>query len=183
MNWIDYLFIFVLVLNLYNGYKNGFISQIAALVSFFIALFLALTWSRDLSRALQGFLKIDHLFVPFFSDGAASLWLVDVLFNIVVFLIIFLAFIFLLKIVVGRLKIINKIPIIGNLNVILGIFFGTLKGLFIIFLIISILSLIKVPFWSDTVEASVIATLSQHYLTPLFNIIYEQVRESLGLFL
>ena len=180
MNWIDYVFIFILILNLYNGYKSGFIRQIAALLSFFVALYLALTWSRDLSRPLQEFLQIDRLIIPFFTDGAASAWLVEVIFNIVVFVLLFLIILLILKIVVGRLKVLNKVPVIGSINVILGTVFGILKGLFTIFLILSILSLIKIPFWDETVEVSVIATLSQHYMTILYDIIYEHVIENLG---
>jgi len=180
MNWLDYVFIFILILNLYNGYKDGFVRQIAALISFFVALYLALGWSRDLSRFLQDFLQVDRLIVPFFSDGMASRWLVEVIFNVIVFVLVFLAISLILKVVVGRLKVLNKVPIIGSINVILGAAFGVLKGLFIIFLMISILSLIELPFWDEAVDVSVIAALSQHYMILLYNIIYNHVVENLG---
>ena len=180
MIWIDYVFIFILVLNLYNGYKEGLIRQIVALAGFFIAFYCALTWSGDLSSRLQEFLRLDRVLEVLWKDGAANLWLAEVICNIVVYIIIFIVISLLIKIISRKLTIINDIPIIGSLNATLGTVFGLAKGLLIIFLIVALLSLIKVPFFSDLMEVSVFAALSQQYLALLFNLINTNIVNNLG---
>ena len=180
MNWLDYIFIFVLILNLYSGYKEGLIRQVVALAGFFIAFYCALSWSGELSASLQEFLRIDRVLDILWTDGATNLWLANAICNVLVYILIFLVISLLIKIITKKLTIINKIPLIGSLNAILGTVFGLVKGFFIIFLTVALLSLIKIPFFNDTMEVSVFAALSQHYLAVLFNLINTNITERLG---
>ena len=147
---------------------------------FFVALYCAVSWNGDIGIYLRDYLNLDKVIDALSRNGIPTLWLPEVLINILAFILVFFVFILLLKIITGRLKIINKIPIIGPLNIALGAVLGVLKGLFVIFLVAALLSLIKTPFISDTLEASVIFALSQHYMSILFNFIYLYVVENLG---
>ncbi len=180
MNWLDYLLIFIFVINLYNGFKEGLIRQIVGLAGFFIALYCAVSWNGDIGIYLRDYLNLDKVIESLSRNGNSTLWLPEVFINIIAFLLIFIVFVLFLKIITGRLKIINKIPIIGPLNIALGAVLGMVKGFLVIFLVAALLSLIKTPFMSNTLEASVIFALSQHYMSILFNFIYLYVVENLG---
>ncbi|NLX90692.1 MAG: CvpA family protein [Firmicutes bacterium] len=180
MNWLDYVLIFIFILNLYNGFRDGFIRQVVGLASFFIALYLSLCWSGDISNYLQSFLKLDQIIGALSKDGIPAIWLAEALLNIIAFLLVFSLVAFLLKIITKKLKILNKIPVIGAVNILLGGAFGIIKGFLVISLVVALISLIKTPFWSNTVEASVVVALSQHYLALLFNYVFHHVVDNLG---
>lgn len=180
MNWLDYLLIFIFVINLFNGFKEGFIRQIVGLASFFISLYFALSWSEVVSGYLQSYLKLDQVITALYGDGVPTSWLAEVLLNIIAFIIVFSVFSFFLKIFTRKLKILNKVPVIGPLNILLGAVFGIIKGFLVIFLVVALISLIKTPFWSNTMEASAIVALSQHYMALLFNLIFSNVVDNLG---
>lgn len=180
MNWLDYLLIFIFILNLYNGFKEGFIRQVMGLASFFIALYFSLYWSGSISGYLQGRFNLGQVIGALSKDEVVAVWLTEMLLNILAFLFVFLVVAFLLKVITRKLKIFNKIPIIGPLNIFLGAVLGIIKGFLVIFLVVALISLIEIPFWSNTVEASVIVALSQHYMTFLFNLIFYYIVDNLG---
>ena len=134
----------------------------------------------NISRYLQAHLKLDQVISALSKDGVPAVWLIEVLLNILAFLLVFLAVALLLKVITRKLKVLNKIPIIGPLNIFLGAVLGIIKGFLVVFLIVALISLIETPFWSSTVEASVIVALSQHYMAFLFNLIFINVVDNLG---
>jgi len=180
MIWLDYLFIFIFILNLFNGLKEGFIRQVVGLAGFFIALYFALSWSGAVSRYLQAYIKLDKVIIAISGEGVPTSWLAEVLLNILAFLLVFVVISLLLQIFAKKLKILNKVPLIGPLNIVLGGGLGIIKGFFVISLAVALLSLIKTPFWSNTMEASVIVALSQHYMALLYNFIFSNVVDNLG---
>lgn len=180
MNWLDYVLIFIFIINLYNGFRDGFIQQVVGLASFFVTLYLSLYWSGDISNYLQSFLNLDQEIGALSKDGIPAMWLTETLLNIIGFLLVFLLVAFLLKIITRKLKILNKIPVIGPFNILLGGVLGIIKGFLVISLVVALISLIKTPFWSNTVEASVVVTLSQHYMALFFNYVFYHVVDNLG---
>ena len=103
MNWLDYVFIFIFALNLYNGFKEGFIRQFVGLAVFFVALYCAVSWNGDIGIYLRDYLNLDKVIDALSRNGIPTLWLPEVLINILAFILVFFVFILLLKIITGRL--------------------------------------------------------------------------------
>ncbi|HHU76462.1 MAG TPA: CvpA family protein [Firmicutes bacterium] len=180
MNWLDYLLIFIFILNLYNGYREGFIRQTVGLASFFVALYFSTSWSAALGGYLQDRFNLDQIIATLSKDEFMAAWLGEMLLNILAFLLVFLIVIFILKTITRRLKIFNRIPVVGPLNVFLGTILGIIKGFLVIFLAVSLISLVKISFLGSAVETSVIAALSQHYMAFLYDFIFHYLVDNLG---
>ncbi len=179
MNWLDYVLIFILILNLYNGLRYGFIRQIVGMAGLFIALYLALLWSGDIKIYLEKHLKLGEVITVLVSNGDTSFWLTGVLLNIISFLLLFALIFFILSFFSGKLKYLNRIPIIGTLNILLGGLFGAAKGIIIIFLIIALVSLISTEYWTNTLDASVVVALSGHYMPLLYTLFVNYIKGKL----
>lgn len=175
MNWLDYVLIFILILNFYNGLRYGFVRQIVGMASLFIALYLALFWSGDLRIFFEKNLRLGEVISVLVSNGDTSLWLTGVLLNIISFLVLFALVTFILTFFCGKLKYLNRIPIIGTLNVLLGGLFGAVKGVIIVFLIIALISLIPTGYWINTLDASVVVALFGHYMPLLYSFIVDYI--------
>ncbi|NMB41097.1 MAG: CvpA family protein [Firmicutes bacterium] len=180
MNWLDYALVFIIILNLYNGLKHGFLRQIAGLVGFCAALYSAAFYCNVLKGHLQEYLKLEQVITALAPGGEANLWLTEIIANIVAFLIIFIIVYLVLGFLCKRMRILNKIPVVGTLNALLGGFFGALKGMLIVFLIAALLSLFKTGFWAKAVEASAVVSLSRHYIPLLFGLVFDFVVDKLG---
>lgn len=183
MNWLDYVLIFVLIYYLYNGFRQGLVKQVVGLAGFFIAFYCSLRWSGALRSYLDRVLKLDEVFVFLSQESEASLWLVDVIINIVTFLMLMLIISLILSVLIQRLRIINKIPLVGPLNAISGAAIGTLKGLLIIFVFVSVISLLETQLWQDVIQASAVVDLSRHYMGLLFHFIAGLVVDNLTLYM
>lgn len=175
MNWLDYVLIFILILNLYNGLRYGFIRQIVGMASIFIALYLALLWSGNIKIYLEKHLRLGDVITVLVSNGDTSLWLTGILLNIISFLLLFVLISFILVFLSGKLKYLNRIPIIGTLNVLLGGLFGAVKGIIIVFLIVALISLIPTEYWIDTLDASVVVALFGHYMPLLYTLFVDYI--------
>lgn len=179
MNWLDIVLVFIFVLTLYNGFRQGLLRQVVGLTSFFIALFLALYWSSDVRILLERYLNMDELLHSLVENGAVSFWIVEAVLNIIIFLVIFSIISLLLHLITKKLSVINKVPVVGPINAFLGVFIGAVKGILIIFLIVGLLSLIEVEFWQNTLESSAVVALSSHYMSLLFHALVDYIMESL----
>ncbi len=182
MNWLDYILVFIILLNLYNGLKSGFMRQVLRLFSILIAFYVALFWSNTVKTYLQCFFKLEEVISVLVQKGGTTTWLADVLLNIIAFLLVFLLVNALLVLISRKLRFLQKIPLVGPLNALIGGALGTLKGIIIILLITALLSLIKTDFWSNTIDASAIVSLSRYYLPLLFGFIFDYLIGKLGKF-
>jgi uncharacterized membrane protein required for colicin V production len=180
MIWFDYLLIFILILNLYKGLREGLLRQVAALTSFFIAFYAALCLSCTFGRFLEKSLKLHKIILTLSRDENFSAWSVETLTNMLAFLLVFFVLCFVLKHFARKLRVLNRVPIIGPLNALLGAIAGGIKGMLIIFLIISLFTLIKTEFWMNTMETSAVAALSSHYLPLLYGFISNYIVKRLG---
>lgn len=180
MNWLDYVLVFILILNFYNGLRYGFVRQIVGMASLFIALYLALFWSGDIKIYLEKYLKLDEVISVIVSNGDTSLWLTGVLLNVISFLLAFALVFFLLSFFSGKLKLLNRIPIIGMINILLGGLLGALKGVVIVFIMIALISLIPTGYWIDILEASVVVALFGHYMPLIYALIVDYITGRLG---
>lgn len=182
MNWLDYILVFIFLLNLYNGFRSGFLRQVFGLFSLLIAFYAALFWNDSAKAYLQSFLKLEEIISVLAQKGGASTWLVEITGNVIAFLLVFLLISAVLALISRKLKLLHKIPLIGPLNAFTGGILGALKGLIIIFLIAALLSLIETDFWSKTIGASAVVSLSRYYLPLLFGLIFDFVTAKLGKF-
>ncbi|MEW5920602.1 MAG: CvpA family protein [Bacillota bacterium] len=171
MNWLDYILVFILIYNLYNGFRQGLLKQVVGLAGFFIAFYCSLRWNGVLRFYLDRYLKLDEVFVFLGEESAASLWLLDVIINIISFLMIMLFISLVLSLILQRLRLVNKVPLIGPLNALGGAAIGTIKGLLVVFLTVSILSLLQTEFWQNTMQSSAVVDLSRYYMGMLFHFI------------
>lgn len=183
MNWLDFILTFILVYYLHRGLRQGLVKQVVGLAGFFIAFYFSLRWTGTLRAYLDRFLKLDEVFVFLGQESEASLWLVDVMINIIAFLMLMLVFSMVLTLLVQRLRIINKIPLVGPLNAITGAVIGAIKGILVVFIAVSVISLLKVDFWQDSVQASAVVDLSRHYMGLLFHFIAGMVIDNLILYM
>jgi uncharacterized membrane protein required for colicin V production len=182
MIWIDYVLIFILIMNLYKGLREGLLRQVASLAGFFIAFYAALCWCCKVRGFFEKYLKMHKVVLALSQGDTTSDWLVDATMNLLAFLVLFFIFYFVLKYFGKRLRILNRVPIIGPVNALLGAAAGGVKGLLIMFLIISLLTLIKTEFWMNTMESSAVVALSNHYIPLLYGFIFDHVMKRLGTF-
>ncbi len=181
MNWLDYVLVFLFIYCLYKGFKQGLVQQVIGLANFFIAFFLALTFSSYVFGWMEKYLRLDTVISSLAEDGDTPIWLFEVLINIIAFLLAFLIISFILSLVTSRLKLVNKIPLIGPVNAISGGAMGVAKGILLVFLVVGVVSLIETSFWINSLEASAIVALSYHYMTALFQFIVGSIVDSLGI--
>ncbi len=181
MNWLDFVLLLIFVIALYNGFRKGLVSQVVSLTSFFIALYLALNFSEEVREILGQYLYLDRIVSTIAEDPEASLWLVETILNIISFLVAFLLISLVLAFITGKLKLVNKIPLVGPVNALLGLTVGALKGILFVFLLVALLSLIRTEYWLATMESSAIVALSEHYMSLLFVLMMDYVAESLSI--
>ncbi len=183
MNWLDYILIFVLIYYLYNGLRQGLVKQVAGLIGLFVAFICSLRWSGVLRSYLDRFLKLDEVFVFLGQESEASLWLVNVIINIITFLMVLMIISMVLSALIQRLRVINKIPIVGPINAVSGAVVGAMKGLLVIFIAVAVISLLETNFWQDSMQASAVVDLSAHYMGLLFHFIARMVVDNLILYM
>lgn len=179
MNWLDYILVFFLIYYMFNGFKQGLVKQVVGLAGFFIAFYCALRWNGVLRSYMDRYLKLDEIFVFLGQESAASLWLLNIIINIIAFLIIMFFISLILAVIIQRLNVVNRLPVIGPLNALGGVVTGTIKGLLVLFLAISILSLLQTDFWKNTLQSSAIVDLSRYYMGILFHFIGDMVSHNL----
>lgn len=182
MNWLDYILVFIFLHNLYNGFKTGFLRQISGLTSLLLSFYAALLWYGLAKTCLQNILKLDKIIFALAQNGEAPAWLSGIILNVIAFLLVFLLVNALLKMISRKLKFFNKIPLIGPLNALTGGVIGILKGMIVVFITVTLLSLIKTSFWSNAIDASAIVALSRHYLPLLSGLIFDLISEKVGQF-
>ncbi len=181
MNWLDYVLIFLFIFSLYKGIRQGLVQQVIGLAIFFVALYFSLSATETVIGFLDSSFQLQEIFLNLEENGDTPVWLVQVLLHIIAFLMAFLVISFLLSFLTGRLKLVNKIPLVGPVNALSGAFLGAIKGIVIVFVALGLLSLFETDFWVHALESSAIFALSNHYMAFLFHFIVGWIVESLGL--
>ncbi len=123
VNLLDIIIIVPLLLFAWNGYKKGFIIEIATLAALVIGLYMAFFFSDFAANMLNDLFDIDQKYVA-----------------VIAFLMTFIVVIFLV-ITVG--KIVQKfieVLLLGFLNKLAGAVFGMLKGALILSILIFVIN-------------------------------------------
>lgn len=148
MNVADFVIIILLAFGAVEGFKAGFIKKTTDFIGMFVIVILSFTLKNNLSTIMY-----ENL--PFFSFGGfiKGIDAINILlYEIIVFLIIFAALYFILRavlVVTGLIEKILKATVILSIpSKILGIFVGILESYVYIFIVLVILTLpiFNIPF-------------------------------------
>lgn len=123
MNNLDILLIIVLILSMIEGFRKGFIEELAALVGLILGIWAALHFSGFLAKQLESFWEINSQYLPVFAFAG-----------------IFIAVVITAS-VLGSIagKFIKAISL-GWVNRLAGLFFGLIKGALILSILLVIFS-------------------------------------------
>lgn len=126
----------LLVLFTYGGYKDGFVTKVCELLTTILCIVIA--W------LLADMLKGKLLLFPQDYNVLSDTLIGDVIYDSVNRMLLFLLFFIVLRVLVRFLKplfkAINKVPIVGRFNRILGSVVGFLQGGLLVFVIVFMLS-------------------------------------------
>jgi uncharacterized membrane protein required for colicin V production len=180
VNWLDFLFIFVFVLHTLSGFSQGFLKKMVGVLGFVAAFYLALRWGADFIPFCEKLIpigKLINLLLP--AQSTNMEWLFTLLYNILGFILLFIVFHFCFKLLTVRFRAVNKVPVIGFVNILGGGLLGAAKGMLLIFIISSIVSLMPTPFWVQARDNSAIIALSEYYLPLIVNYIQGKIFQHL----
>lgn len=131
----DLAFAAIIVINIVVYYKKGFTGTFLSLVSFIIALGLAYVFSGVFAKPVESAGIGDAIVNSYTVSTSRS----------VMFVIIFIVSLFALKIAESLLtKVINKIPVVGLANKVLGGVMGMVLGFVYSYLAVSLCAIIIV---------------------------------------
>jgi membrane protein required for colicin V production len=125
MNYLDLIIAVPVVLLAISGFRNGFIKEAASLVALILGIYLAVYFSDFVAEWLKETFAMDHRWV-----------------FIVAFLLVFIGVVVIVSLI-GKLlsKLISMIAL-GIINRMAGLFFGAMKGIVIMSLLILFLNMI-----------------------------------------
>lgn len=169
MNWFDIVLLVILLLFLASGFSQGLIGQLAGILGFLVALVLAYFGSDLLSGYLADYLKPEMLaplqsVVGFLNVDLATDQALNTVGRIAAFLLLLFVVQIILRLLVGSLSGINRIPVVGIFNRAAGAILGLLRGLILAFILVSVFSLIPVEFFVKTLSGSRLAMAAEQYL-------------------
>lgn len=195
INLADILFIAVLILFAFFGWKNGFVKMGFGLLSFLIAIMLGRILYPHCSAFLrntpiyEGILSlaqkngVDNVIAAeqgFFADLIAksgelvTTYLADILLNVLAFLLVVILVKLLLFFVSKILNLFSKLPVISFVNRIAGLFAGLCEGILILMVALALIQWISPlrenPVLEREIEKSVIV-YQMYYENPLLTFI------------
>lgn len=152
MNVADIVIIILLLFGAIGGFKAGVIKKLADFLGMFIIVILAFYLKNDLS-------VIMYENLPFFSFGGfiKGIGAINILlYELIAFLIIFIALLFFLKVIIMVTGLVEKIlkatVILSIPSKLLGIIVGVIESYVYIFIILVVLTLpvFKVPYLKES---------------------------------
>lgn len=132
--YVQLISIAILLLMMVGGYKDGFLLKLCDLFSSVIAFFCAITFSEDIALTIQ-IISSDYFD---FGIEELNIMLASYANQIVWFFVIFICVRFVFTLFRPLFKGVNKIPLFGSLNKVLGILAGLLHG-YIILVVVTML--------------------------------------------
>ncbi|MDA1477544.1 CvpA family protein [Bacillus changyiensis] len=175
---LDIIIIILLLSGLLIGLKRGFIRQCIRLVTFIVAIAVAGVYYRDLAP------KLGWIPAPDFSGGQAAFSffngsLKDAYYNMIAFLILFILTIILLRIAASFLDAVARIPVIKQVNQILGALLGFVEIYLFVFIILFVGALLPIDELHSMMASSMLADLVVHK-TPFLSDLLEQMMHQYG---
>lgn len=151
MNWIDIIIFIVALAACFQGYRQGLVSQVLALLGTILSLFLAYKLSKSFAPVLASWF-------PGIVPETTGLWGLFPISNFVYSLISFIV-IFLLTKAVFRLigyfvGNVVQIPVLAALNQTGGLVFGFFRMAILVVLVVNVFSFVPVPNVHNKVQDS-----------------------------
>ena len=148
MTQFDYIVLVVVLLSALLGWWRGLVYEILSLLSWITAYFVAKSWALDFS--------------PYMPDVLAS----QILKSSASFFAVFITTLILCGIAAWALnKLIKSFGLDWRTDGVLGAFFGVLRGMMLVLLIVLLASLTELPkthFWRDALLSKTLENLALH---------------------
>lgn len=153
---IDIIILFLLLMGTLVGLKRGFILQFIKLISFVVSILVASLFYQSLAPQLT------WIPAPNFSGGQAQLAffsgnLETAYYNTIAFIILFILTKILLAIIGGLLTAIASIPVIKQVNKLLGGVLGFLETYLFVFILLFVAALLPVDALQTMMSKSMLA--------------------------
>ncbi|WP_249669633.1 CvpA family protein [Bacillus altitudinis] len=153
---IDIIILFLLLMGTLVGLKRGFILQFIKLISFVVSILVASLFYQSLAPQLT------WIPAPNFSGGQAQLAffsgnLETAYYNTIAFIILFILTKILLAIIGGLLTTIASIPVIKQVNKLLGAVLGFLETYLFVFILLFVAALLPVDALQTMMSKSMLA--------------------------
>ncbi len=164
---LDLALIFIFVISFFIGLRRGFILQMIYLAGFIIALITAYIYYDELAEKLE-------LWIPYPSKDPVSTFTMAVettnldqaFYRIIAFAIIFFAVKFLLHMIGSMLDFVAHIPVLKQVNQLLGGSLAVLEIYFLFFIVLYIAALLPIESIQTAIDKSFIAKMIIHH-TPI----------------
>lgn len=191
MNWLDIVIITILIFVIFKGFRSGLIGSIFNILRIILSVTITKRYYSQVSgyiinspRAYNIFESIFGLISnilfysknkrePDFISNLLSRGLVNIIITLFAIILVYWLSNKLINLVFGLFSHIMKVPILKQLNVIGGILFGLIEGLFIIYLLNLIISPVAIFFPQSFIGRGVSNSIVFDYLkeiNQMFNI-------------
>ncbi|PKM81378.1 MAG: hypothetical protein CVU88_03955 [Firmicutes bacterium HGW-Firmicutes-13] len=174
MNWLDTVFIIILILSFFSGLKKGLVLQLINLFAFIVSWYLAINWGSVVGTQLSTFFNLDTLIDNF---GFIHLKEYVIIFLGVITVLFLTGIVFA---VLGRmLNFLARIPVIKSFNALFGGAVGLVKGILSIMIITILLYFLPHPFIDQAKEGSFFFTVFSQYTSALINHVVDVLLDGL----
>ncbi len=176
MNWLDIFLLVVFFLHLVSGFSRGMVKQLFDMFGFIVVILLSFWGGRVFADVLAEYIKPENI-IPhhqLFENMGLEVALEQVpllIGGILAFLGLFIILSIVFRLFSGGFQWFNRVPVIGFFNRIGGSLMGALIGTVFVYVIVAAISLIPLQFFIDAVDNSEVAFITDHYFTPLFEIL------------
>jgi len=162
ISWIDLLVIFLLVYNIIKGLNIGFIKSIFGIVQFVLIIYVTKIYYPYFYGYIKNIPILYNIFLivfeflmsiifykrikvePNFIEGILVKGAFEIFVNIVCLIIFSILIKWLLKLIFRFISFIFKAPILKQINKLLGLVFGLIKGILIIYILFIVFNSIAV---------------------------------------
>lgn len=162
ISWIDLLVIFLLVYNIIKGLNIGFIKSIFGIVQFVLIIYVMKIYYPYFYGYIKNIPILYNIFLivfeflmsiifykrikvePNFIEGILVKGAFEIFVNIVCLIIFSILIKWLLKLIFRFISFIFKAPILKQINKLLGLVFGLIKGILIIYILFIVFNSIAV---------------------------------------
>ncbi|HSW35697.1 MAG TPA: CvpA family protein [Candidatus Limnocylindrales bacterium] len=170
-NWFDLLLLAVILLYFIGGISSGLVKQLFDVFGLVIIILLSIWGGRLFSESVATYINPEdiipyHELIQRLGMDAALEKAPQLIAGIIVFLILFLFISIVFRLFSGSFRWINRIPVIGFFNRAGGAVSGLVIGIVVVYILITAVSIIPLPFFVDAHAQSNVVFFFQQYLTP-----------------
>ncbi|HBI03843.1 MAG TPA: hypothetical protein DDY49_07440 [Paenibacillaceae bacterium] len=159
MSILDWVILFLLVLGLGIGFKQGLMIQLVKLITFIASFGIAILFYKPLSQQLaQWFPLSQESGANLFSSIAGSEPIAGVIYSSVSFVLLLIVSGILLRFIGSILNGIADLPVISTINHLGGGLLGITKNGLLVFLLLMIAYALPIPSVQQTIHESVLGT-------------------------